>query len=139
MMQKGIVLFTVLVFVLLASIFTGVHTVVARGPPSVDVEQTSSAALVNQHVKITVTLSGGNPPYTYQWYTQLWTTWEPGMSYKLPIRTAWVRCHCMSSSPNHPTCLLFQHLPLHLLLPLLHLRFHTYHLKTEPFYQVAYR
>ena len=84
MMQKGIVLFTVLVFVLLASIFTGVHTVVARGPPSVDVEQTSSAALVNQHVKITVTLSGGNPPYTYQWYTQLWTTWEPGMSYNLP-------------------------------------------------------
>jgi len=83
-MQKGIVLLTVLVFGLSASIITGVHAVVARGPTSIDVEQTSTTALVNQHVEITVTVGGGNPPYTYQWYTQLWTTWKPGVSYNLP-------------------------------------------------------
>jgi hypothetical protein len=84
MMQKGIVLVTVLVFGFLASIIFCGFAEVPRGPPSVNIEQTSSAAIVNQHVEITVTLGGGNPPYTFQWYTQLWTTWKPGMSYHLP-------------------------------------------------------
>jgi hypothetical protein len=50
----------------------------------VNIQQTSKTIFVYQPVEITATLSGGAPPYTYPWYTQLWTTWKPGMPNNLP-------------------------------------------------------
>lgn len=83
-MRRGIILLTILVLGLLTSLFVGVQTVKGSGTLSINVKQTAETTFVNQPVEITATISGGNPPYTYQWYTQLWTTWKPGMSYNLP-------------------------------------------------------
>jgi hypothetical protein len=81
-MRKITALITVLVLGLLTSLSVDVHTVNAQSI-STDVEFGSpftGSTFVNQPVEFIVTSSGGIPPYTYQWYTQLWPTWKPGMS-----------------------------------------------------------
>lgn len=81
-MRKAVAaVFLVLGFLL--SLF-GTISLVKAEILSVNIQQTSETTFVYQPVEITVTLSGGAPPYTYQWYTQLWTTWKPGMPYNLP-------------------------------------------------------
>ncbi len=56
-----------------------VQTVKAQGL-SIDLEFVSSPpAYVNQPFEIAATVSGGTPPYTYQWYTKWFPPWEPGM------------------------------------------------------------
>jgi hypothetical protein len=74
-----------LIFMLLLifSAVLGISSVKASSI-TVDVRPGYQTALVNETVQFVATTSGGSPPYTYQWYTQLWTTWEPGMSYPLP-------------------------------------------------------
>lgn len=84
-MRKITALITVLVLGLLTSLSVDVHTVNAQSI-STDVEFGSpftGSTFVNQPVEFIVTSSGGIPPYTYQWYTQLWPTWKPRMS--LPL------------------------------------------------------
>jgi hypothetical protein len=83
-MRKIIVLLADIVLGLSSSLSVGVHTVNAQYI-STDVQVTagSTTTLVNQPVEFTAKCSGGTPPYTYQWYTQLWPTWKPGMSYHL--------------------------------------------------------
>jgi len=68
---------------LLLSLFVAISLVKAEAL-SVNIQQTSETTFAYRPVEITATLSGGAPPYTYQWYTQLWTTWKPGMPYNLP-------------------------------------------------------
>ncbi len=82
-MKKEIVL-AVVVFALLASSLVVVGTVKAQYV-STDVKVTygSLNTYVNQRVEFTATCNGGTPPYTYQWYAQLWPTWKPGMGYHL--------------------------------------------------------
>lgn len=83
-MRKAILLVS-LVLGLLTSLLVGVDAVKAQYI-STDVEYGSpftGSIYVNQPVKFIATSSGGTPPYTYQWYTQLWPTWKPGMSYSL--------------------------------------------------------
>jgi hypothetical protein len=47
---------------------------------SIDLEFVSSPpAYVNQTFEIVATVSGGTPPYTYQWYTQWFPPWKAGM------------------------------------------------------------
>jgi hypothetical protein len=70
-----------LTFVLALSIssMVVVQTVKAQGM-EIDLEFVSSPpAYVNQPFQITATVSGGTPPYTYQWYTKWFPPWEPGM------------------------------------------------------------
>ena len=84
-MRKAIILLSVFVLGLLTSLFLGIQTVKAQYI-STDVEYGSpftGSTYVNQPVEFIATSSGGTPPYTYQWYTQLWPTWKPGMSYSL--------------------------------------------------------
>lgn len=85
-MRKITVITAVFVLGLLTSLSAGVHTVNAQYT-SVDVQVTygslAKPIYVNQRLEFTATCSGGAPPYTYQWYTQLWPTWKPGMSYHL--------------------------------------------------------
>ncbi len=82
-MRKRIVLCVSLLFGLAFLLFTGV-TVKAQIDVDVKVTAGSTTTLVNQPVEFTATASRGTPPYSYQWYTQLWTTWEPGMPNTLP-------------------------------------------------------
>jgi len=70
-----------LTFVLALSISSMilVQTVKAQGM-EIDLEFVSSPpAYVNQPFQIAATVSGGTPPYTYQWYTKWFPPWEPGM------------------------------------------------------------
>ena len=70
-----------LTFVLALSIssMVAVQTVKAQGL-SIDLEFVwSPPAYVNQPFQIAATVSGGTPPYTYQWYTKWFPPWEPGM------------------------------------------------------------
>ena len=47
---------------------------------SIDVEFVSSPpAYVNQPFEITAAVTGGTPPYAFQWYTKWFPPWEPGM------------------------------------------------------------
>ena len=39
----------------------------------VDVEPGPTTIYINQQVEFTATANGGTPPYSYQWYTQLWS------------------------------------------------------------------
>ncbi|MGE5533807.1 MAG: hypothetical protein ACM3UN_05605, partial [Bacillota bacterium] len=39
----------------------------------------SPPAFVNQTFEIAATVSGGTPPYAYQWYTKWFPPWIPGM------------------------------------------------------------
>jgi hypothetical protein len=56
-----------------------VQTVRAQGL-SIDLEFVwSPPAYVNQPFQIVATVSGGTPPYTYQWYTKWFPPWKPGM------------------------------------------------------------
>jgi len=56
-----------------------VQTVKAQGL-SIDLEFVwSPPAYVNQPFEIAATVSGGTPPYTYQWYTKWFPPWKPGM------------------------------------------------------------
>jgi hypothetical protein len=70
-----------LTFVLALSILSmvDVQTVRAQGL-SIDLEFVwSPPAYVNQPFEVAATVSGGTPPYTYQWYTKWFPSWEPGM------------------------------------------------------------
>jgi len=40
----------------------------APSPPSVSIDPMSASILVGEHVTFTSTVSGGTPPYSYQWY-----------------------------------------------------------------------
>ena len=82
-MQKGIVLYVSLIFGLVFLLFAGV-TVRAQIDVDVRFNAESLTTVVNQPVEFTATASRGTPPYSYQWYTQLWTTWKPGMPIPLP-------------------------------------------------------
>jgi hypothetical protein len=90
-MKKRAILLIALVLGLLISLSIDVHTVNAQSI-STDVEFGSpftGPTFVNQPVEFIATSSGGTPPYTYQWYTQLWPTWKPGMSLPLsPLGSA---------------------------------------------------
>ena len=56
-----------------------IQTVKAQGM-EIDLNFVSSPpAYVNQPFQIAATVSGGTPPYTYQWYTKWFPPWEPGM------------------------------------------------------------
>jgi hypothetical protein len=50
---------------------------------NVQITYGSLITYVNQRVEFTATCTGGTPPYSYQWCTQLWPTWKPGMGYDL--------------------------------------------------------
>jgi hypothetical protein len=64
---------------LLTSVAAEFCTVKAQGM-SIDVEFVSSPpTYVNQPFEIMATVSGGTPPYTYQWYTKWFPLWKPGM------------------------------------------------------------
>ena len=70
-----------IVFLLMLSVSMSViaNTVMAQ-VLSIDVEFVSSPpAYVNQTFEIVATVSGGTPPYTYQWYTQWFPPWKAGM------------------------------------------------------------
>jgi hypothetical protein len=71
--------FAALLFMLLTSMFVSDYTAKAQ-VMSIDLEFVSSPpAHVNQPFEITATVSGGTPPYNYQWYTKWFPPWEPGM------------------------------------------------------------
>jgi hypothetical protein len=64
---------------LLPSIFSSACTAKAQ-ILSINIEFVSSPpAYVNQPFEIAATVSGGTPPYTYQWYTKWFPPWKPGM------------------------------------------------------------
>jgi hypothetical protein len=82
-MRKGIVLYVSLIFGLAFLLFVGV-TVRAQIGVDVRFNAESLTTVVNQPIEFTATASMGTPPYSYQWYTQLWTTWKLGMPFPLP-------------------------------------------------------
>jgi len=70
-----------LIFLLLLFVvFSGADSVRANSL-TVSVSPGYQTTLVNEPVTFTATPSGGSPPYTYQWYTQLWPIWKPGTPY----------------------------------------------------------
>jgi hypothetical protein len=62
-----------------SSMFVSISTVKGQ-VLSIDVRFVSSPpAYVNQTFEIAATVSGGTPPYTYQWYTKWFPPWKAGM------------------------------------------------------------
>lgn len=51
---------------------------------SVDIEGGAATIYVNQQVEYTANATGGIPPYSYQWYTQLWSQ-DPNTPTASPI------------------------------------------------------
>jgi hypothetical protein len=77
--MKSKTLALTLVLALSISSMVVVQTVKAQGM-EIDLEFVwSPPAYVNQPFQIAATVSGGTPPYTYQWYTKWFPPWEPGM------------------------------------------------------------
>ncbi|MGA2680899.1 MAG: PKD domain-containing protein [Candidatus Bathyarchaeia archaeon] len=62
-----------LVLVLTFSILTMIVAQTVEAQIGVDVEPGPTTTFVNQPVEFTATASMGTPPYSYQWYTQLWS------------------------------------------------------------------
>jgi hypothetical protein len=78
-MGKPREVFISLLLLLLTSTFVSAYTVKAQ-VLSIDLEFVSSPpAYVNQPFEIVATVTGGTPPYTYQWYTKWFPYWTPGM------------------------------------------------------------
>lgn len=76
-MGKATVLLATIVLTLLISLFASVCTVKAQGISVDDLEfKSTGQAIVGQPFEIVVTVSGGTPPYTFQWYTQ----WFPPLT-----------------------------------------------------------
>ena len=88
----------ILVFVVMLVLSGQLSVVQAQIGADVRVTAGSTTTLVNQPVEFTVTASRGTPPYSYQWCTQLWTTWEPGMANTLPPLGPIVAVPCATSS-----------------------------------------
>ncbi len=62
-----------------SSMFVSISTVKGQ-VLSIDVRFVSSPpAYVNQPFEIAATVSGGTPPYSYQWYTKWFPPWKAGM------------------------------------------------------------
>jgi hypothetical protein len=81
--MKMIVILAALALAMLTSSFA-VGTVKAKNiSTNVQITYGSHTTYVNQRVEFTATCTGGTPPYSYQWCTQLWPTWKPGMGYDL--------------------------------------------------------
>jgi len=77
-LRKAITLCSIFVLVLLTSLLVGVQTVQAQYPwLSVHIETRSATTYVNQPVQFTAFVSGGTPPYSYQWYSRLYPDGEP--------------------------------------------------------------
>ena len=74
----------VLVFVVMLVLSGQLSVVQAQIGVDVRFNAESLTTVVNQPIEFTVTASRGTPPYSYQWCTQLWTTWKPGMANTLP-------------------------------------------------------
>jgi hypothetical protein len=71
-MKKGIVLLlSALVLALVTSMFVELQTVNAAATTnnSIEITHGSNTTYANQRVELTAPISGGTPPYTYQWYT----------------------------------------------------------------------
>ena len=78
-LSKRVAVFAALLFMLLASMLVSGYSAKAQ-TMSIDVEFVSSPpAYVNQPFEISATVTGGTPPYTYQWYTKWFPPWEAGM------------------------------------------------------------
>ena len=78
-MKKVTVLLAILFSCLVASTVEGFGTVKAQ-TLQIDVEFVSSPpAYVDQPFEISATVSGGTPPFSYQWYTKWFPPWEAGM------------------------------------------------------------
>ena len=78
-MRKATLMSAILLPCLLTSVAAELGTIKAQDM-SIDVEFVSPPpAYVNQTFEIRATVSGGTPPYTYQWYTKWFPPWEPGM------------------------------------------------------------
>ncbi len=78
-MRKATLMLAILLPCLLMSVAAELGTVKAQDI-SIDVEFVSPPpAYVNQTFEIRATVSGGTPPYTYQWYTKWFPPWEAGM------------------------------------------------------------
>jgi hypothetical protein len=81
--MKMIVILAALALAMLTSSFA-VGTVKAKNiSTNVPITYGSHTTYVNQRVEFTAICTGGKPPYSYQWCTQLWPTWKPGMGYDL--------------------------------------------------------
>jgi len=78
-MRKATLLSAILLPCLLTLVFAEFCTVKAQSI-SLNVEFVSSPpAYVNRTFEIMATVSGGTPPYAYQWYTKWFPPWKPGM------------------------------------------------------------
>jgi hypothetical protein len=78
-MKKVTVLLVILLSCLVASTVAGFGTVNAQ-TLQIDLEFVSSPpAYVDQPFEISATVSGGTPPFSYQWYTKWFPPWMAGM------------------------------------------------------------
>jgi hypothetical protein len=79
-MLKPTVMLAILLSCLLTLGVAELHTAKAQ-EFSIDMEFVSSPpGYVDQPFEVAVIVSGGTPPYSYQWYTKWFPPWEAGMN-----------------------------------------------------------
>lgn len=90
-MKKAILAATCLLLLLVVTC-SYFETATAQDSSHIDLTYGSTTTTAGQRVQFTINCTGPTAPFTYQWYSELWPTWKPGMPLHLdPIgdEVAW--------------------------------------------------